>query len=335
MESVVFQEWEFLLVDLSACQGGQMGVHVKKRSVVWGKMDGHKRRGIRYLFMAIPFMVFIFAFSYAPLLGWYYAFADYKVGQFYTDAKFVGMKNFIRLFQDDQIIRVLRNTLAMSLLNLAASPLPVAFAIMLNEIRGKRTQKVVQTVATLPNFISWIVVFGVAFTVFSAHGLFNQILGMLHLPTSPGGLIADGEHVWGFQLALSIWKNLGWDSIIYLAAITGIDAELYDAAKVDGANKLQLIRHITIPGIMPTFLVLLLLSISNLLSNGFEQYYVFWSSMVSDRIEVLDYYVYKIAFRAGLYSYSIVIGMLKSVVSIFMLGLVNWISKKVRGYSLI
>lgn len=152
------------------------------------KMDKYKkrtrqnRRGMRYLLMAVPFMIFIAAFSYAPLLGWYYAFADYKVGQFYTDAVFVGMKNFQKLFGDDQILRVLRNTLMMSLLNIAASPLPVLFAIMLNEIGRRKVQKVVQTVATLPNFISWIVVFGVAFSMFSAHGLLNQLMSLLHLP---------------------------------------------------------------------------------------------------------------------------------------------------------
>ncbi|MGN1141923.1 MAG: ABC transporter permease, partial [Oliverpabstia sp.] len=288
-----------------------------------------------YLLMALPFLIFVFAFSYVPLFGWYYSFTDYKVGQLFTSAEFVGLKHFNKLLHDTDVIRVLRNTLVMSGLNILTSPLPVAFAIMLSEMRGRRSKKIVQTVTTLPNFISWIVVFGVAYSIFSSNGLWNQVMEVLHLQKSQAGLIGDGNHVWGFQLMLLIWKSLGWNSIIYLAAITGIDTELYDAAKVDGANKIQLIRHITIPGIMPTFLVLLLLNVGNILSNGFEQYYIFWNTFTADKIEVLDYYVYKLAFRAGQYSYSIAIGMVKSIVSVGLLALVNWISKKVRGYSLI
>ncbi len=303
--------------------------------VFWRNMNARKKRGLKYLLMAMPFVIFVFAFSYVPLFGWYYAFTDYKIGQLFTQAEFVGLKHFQKLIHDTDVLRVLRNTLVMSGLNILVSPLPVAFAIMLSEIRGRRTKKVVQTVTTLPNFISWIVVYGVAFSIFSSNGLWNQILEILHLPTSQVGLIGDGDSVWGFQLVLLIWKTLGWNSIIYLAAITGIDTELYDAAKVDGANKIQLIRHITVPGLMPTFLVLLLLNVGNMLSNGFDQYYIFWNTFTADKIEVLDYYVYKLAFKAGQYSYSIALGMLKSLISIILLAFVNWISKKVRGYSLI
>lgn len=280
-------------------------------------------------------MVLICAFSYAPLSGWWYAFTDYKVGQGFQTAPFVGLRNFVKLTQDSELIRVLRNTMVISGLGLLTSPLAILFAIMLNELRSPKYQRFVQTVTTFPNFISWIVVFGVAFTMFSSNGMLNQLLGLLNLPKSQTGLIGDSKSVWPFQLALTIWKGLGWDSIIYLAAIAGIDTELYDAARVDGANKMQLVRHITIPGVLPTYLVLLLLAVSNMLSNGFDQYYMFWNSLTADRIEVLDYYIYKLAFRAGQYSYSIALCVFKSVFSIVMLSFVNLLSKRVRGYSII
>lgn len=298
-------------------------------------MNQKTKTKLKYFLITLPFLIFVFAFSYVPLFGWAIAFSDFRMGQRFTDITFVGLKHFIKLIGDSDILRVLQNTLAMSFLKILFSPLPIVFAILFNEIRSVRTKKVVQTVATLPNFISWVVVYGLGFALFSSQGVFNQVCKSLSLPYSPYGLIGDGDHVWAFQTALSIWKSVGWETIIYMATIVGLDMELFDAAKVDGANKLQLIRHVTIPGLMPTYLVLLLLNVSNLLNSGFDQYYTFWNSMVSNKIEVLDYYVYRIAFTAGQYPYSIAIGMLKSILSILLLLFVNWVAKKVRGSSLI
>jgi len=294
-----------------------------------------KRRGLKYFFMALPFVIFVIAFSYVPLFGWWFAFTDYKMGRPIFELDFVGWQNFIKVFGGRELPRVLRNTFVMSSLEILTSPFPVFFAIMLNEIRGKKTRMFIQTVTTLPNFISWIVVFGVAFSIFSSNGLWNQLMRALNLPYPMMGLMGDSDAVWTFQLGLTHWKGMGWASIIYLAAITGIDTELYDAAKVDGANKIQLIRYITIPGVLPTYSVMLLLSISNFLSNGFEKYYVFWNSLTSDKIEVLDYYIYKLGFGSGQYDYSIAAGISKTIVSLVLLGVANMVSKKIRGNSLI
>lgn len=307
----------------------------RRLAAKWHNMNGRKKRGFVYFLLALPFVVLIFAFSYFPLFGWYYAFTDYKLGRLLNQTNFIGLENILKLFKDRELMRVLRNTLVMSSLNIASSVLPVAFAIMLNEIRTPLGKRVLQTVTTLPNFISWIVVYGVAFTIFSSQGLLNEVLSAIGLPKSQMGLIGEREHVWIFQLGLGIWKNLGWGAIIYLASISSIDMELYDAAKTDGANKLQCTLHVTLPGLLPTYFVMLLLSISNLLNNGFEQYYVFWNSLVADKIEVLDYYVYKLSFTAAQYSYTIAIGMVKSLLSILLLAIVNVISKKIRGYSII
>lgn len=298
-------------------------------------MNIRKKRGIKYLLMAMPFVLFVVVFSYVPLFGWGYAFTDYKMGRSLFELDFVGWDNFAKVFGGKELPRVMRNTFVMSGLGLLTSPLPAAFAILLNEIRGRRLRKFIQTATTLPHFISWIVVFGVAFSIFSSRGLLNELLKMLHLPYPPMGLIGDGDAVWFFQLGLGLWKGLGWSAIIYLAAIAGIDTELFDAARVDGANKIQLIRHITIPGLLPTYSVLLLLDISNILSNGFEKYYVFWSSLVSDKIEVLDYYIYQLGFGMGQYDYSIAAGISKTAVSLVLLGIANMVSKKIRGVSLV
>lgn len=303
------------------------------------KINRKKLLGLKYFALAIPFMVFVFAFSYVPLISWIYAFFDYKMGMRFLDLsmlEFVGFNNFAKLIRESgETLRVLRNTMVMSGLNLLVSPLPVVFAILLNEIRSGVFRKIIQTTTTLPHFISWIVVYGVAFSIFSMNGLVNKLYAMFNLPVPQVSILGNNQVAWLFHLGLGIWKSLGWSAIIYIAAITSIDTELYDAAKIDGANKFRTILHVTVPGIAPTYLVLLLLSISNLLSNGFDQYFVFYNSMVADKVEVLDYYVYKVGFLIGDYSYSIALGMLKTFVSITLLFTVNFISKKVRGESLV
>ena len=155
------------------------------------------------------------------------------------------------------------------------------------------------------------------------------------MEVSPTGILGDINLTWILQWFFGTWKSFGWGAIIYIAAITGIDSELFDAAKVDGANKMQQIWHITVPGILPTYVVMFLLAVSNILSNGFDQYFMFYNPMVADRIEVLDYYVYKVGFIINDYSYSIALGMLKSVLGIALLFTSNAISKKIRGNSII
>ena len=286
--------------------------------------------------ISIPFIIFIFAFSYVPLFGWVYSFFDYKPGVPLTNVEFVGFKNFLRVFRDfGELLRVLRNTLAMSGLGILGSPLPVIFAILLNELRSTRFKKLVQTTTTLPNFISWVIVFGIAFAFFSTEGFFNTIKVKLGMGVNPFTILGNTDATWYFQFGLGIWKSLGWSSIIYIAAIAGIDSELFDAARVDGANRFQTIRNIIIPSIMPTYLVLMLLGISNMLNNGLEQYFVFYNPLVADKIEVLDYYVYKVGILSNDYPYSIALGMYKTVVGVTLLFVANTIAKKIRGNSLV
>ncbi len=298
-------------------------------------MRTKNREGVKLLLLALPFVIFVAAFSYVPLFGWAYAFTDYRVGMSLTEANFVGMENFLAIWQNrNEFFRVMRNTFALSFIGLIFSPLPMVFAIMINEVRSTKFKKFVQTVTTLPNFISWIVVFTLAFAMFSSDGMVNNVIRAFG-GTQTINPLGDNDHAWMFQWALATRKTLGWSAIIYIASIAGIDQELYNAAQVDGANRFQQILHVTIPGLQPTFFVLLLLQISNILSNGFDQYFIFYNPLTADKLEVLDYYVYKIGVLTNNYPQSIALGMFKTIVSIVLLFSANGISKKLRGESIV
>lgn len=284
--------------------------------------------------MIVPFIIMVIAFSYIPLFGWLYAFYDFKPGISLTDSQFAGFKYFKLVFEGkDDLVRVVTNTLALGFLAILASPLSAIFAIMLNELNSKRFKRFVQTLTTLPNFISWIIVFSLATAMLASDGMLNGLLMQLGWIEHPSNVMANSTATWLFQTAITVWKTLGWGSIIYLAAIAGIDAELYDAAKVDGAGRFQRIVHITVPGLWPTFFVLTILAVAGILSSGFEQYFVFYNNRVADQIETLDYYVYRIGIRNADFSFATAIGIAKTIVSIVLLFSINALSKKVRGQS--
>lgn len=302
------------------------------------KFGSKKWRRMKYLMIAMPFLVYFIMFSYLPLIGWAYAFFEYKIGvPFYRFdlMEFKGFDYFIELLTDKELGRVLQNTLAISGIGLLLSPMPVIFAILINDIKSQKGKRFVQTVTTFPNFISWVIVYGLATAFFSANGLLSQIQKALGMDTYIFGLLGEKDKTWMLMVVLGLWKSMGWSAILYLAAITGVDQEVYDAAKVDGANKVQLIRYVILPVILPTYFVLLLMSISNLLNKGFEQYYVFWNPLVADKIEVLDYYIYKVGMKYGRYSFSVAAGIVKSIIGIVLLFLANAGAKKVRGNSIV
>ncbi len=310
-----------------------MGYLKKKR------MTKRKWKSIRLFLYIAPFMALVLVFSYYPLYGWIYAFYDYRPPKPFSEAQFVGLKWFKSLVENDikikQIVQVLENTFAMSALTLGTSWLPLLFAVFLNEIRCVKFRKFVQTVTTLPNFVSWVLVYSIAFSLFNSTGMANTLLMNLGITKDPILFLQSTKHVWFTQWLWLTWKNLGWAAIMYIAAISGIDDELFQAAKVDGANRMQLIRHITIPSLIPTYFVLLMINIANFLNNGMEQYYVFQNAFNKEYIQVLDLYVYNTAMGSGSYSVSVAISMLKSVVSVILLVGANAFSKKVRGESFI
>ena len=302
----------------------------KKHSMSQGK--------IMFL-LVLPFLILCFLFSYFPLHGWIYALYDYKPPLKLSQCDFVGLKWFETLFsnstQVSQLMQVMKNTFAMSFLGIATSFFPVIFAIFLNEIKCKPFKNLVQTLTTLPNFISWVLVYSVAFCLFSDSGMFNTMLKNFGIISESLKILDNDSYTWLSMLLWGIWKGLGWGSIMYLAAIAGIDQELYEAARVDGANRFKIMWNITLPALMPTFFVLLMLSVANFLNNGIDQYFVFQNSFNKTHIQVLDLYVYNIGMTGKSLSLATAISMMKSVISVSLLVFVNFISKKTRGESII
>lgn len=295
--------------------------------------------GFRLWLLSLPFLILIFLFSYLPLYGWVYALFDYKPGRALLDCRFVGLDNFTRMFADkyalEDIVRVMKNTLGMSLIGIVTSGLPMMFAVFLAEIKCKPYRKAVQTLTTIPNFISWVLVYSVAYAMFSVNdGFVNRLLMSLGILDEGINFLASGKHVWLSMWLWGTWKGLGWSAIMYIAALTGIDQEQYEAAAVDGAGRMQKIWHITVPGLLPTYFVLLLLSIANLVNNGMEQYFVFQNAMNKESIEVLDLYVYNQGMVGINYSYSTAVSILKSIVSVTLLFVANMSSKLTRGESI-
>ena len=303
------------------------------------RLKGQKgRTGRKLLLISIPFLLFVTAFSYVPLLGWSISFFRYYPGIPFNKLEFMGLKNFQLFFSNkDQVFLVLRNTFVLSGLILVTLPLPAVFAIFLNEIRGKWFKKTVQTFSTIPYFISYVLIYLAFVTLFSpSDGMINTLLVQkLHILKTPLNILNNDKIAWTVQTLTYLFKNLGYSAILYLSAIAGIDTQLYEAAEVDGAGRFQKIWNITVPGLLPTFVVLLVLGLGNVLSGaGFEQYYVFGNAMVLDKLEVIDTYTYKMGMVQGNYSFGTAMSMMKSVLSVGLLLISNFIVKRVRGNSI-
>ncbi|MDR0999508.1 MAG: ABC transporter permease subunit [Clostridiales bacterium] len=283
----------------------------------------------------MPFIILLLIFSYYPLFGWVYAFFDYRPPKPLTLDAWVGFKWFKSMadtaVKRRQLMQVMANTFGISGLNLLFSWFPMIFAVFFNEMRSPRYRKFIQTITTLPNFVSWVLVYSIAYALLNSNGAVNAVLLKIGLIDMPITFLQSSKHIWLSMFFWMTWKNAGWSAVMYLAAISGIDEQMIEAARVDGASKLQIIMRITIPSLLPTYFVLVMLSLANFLSNGMEQFFVFQNAFNKDSIQVLDLYVYNIAMGSGGYSLSTAVSVLKSVVSVGLLALVNTASKKVRG----
>ncbi|MDE5696670.1 MAG: ABC transporter permease subunit [Lachnospiraceae bacterium] len=302
------------------------------------KQTTHERDGKRLFWMAMPFMIFIFVFNYLPLWGWSFAFVNYKPGRSVFESDWVGLSNFTTLFMQPamrtRLFEVIRNTLGLQLINYLLMPLPMFFAVFLNELRSVKFRKFVQTVTTLPNFISWVILYALAYGMLAVDtGFVNNVLKQLGVIENGISFLTSSDHVWLKMALLSLWKSLGWNAIVYLAAIAGLDHEILEAAEVDGAGRMRRIWHIILPQLIPTFFVLLIMSIGNFLNTGMEQQQLFSNAMTKPYIETLDLYVYNMGIGSGLISYSTAVGVMKSVISIILFAGANWFSKLVRGTS--
>ena len=279
-----------------------------------------KRQKVLLIWSAI-IVVYGVIFCYLPLGGWLMAFQNYKPK---LHSSFVGLAKFQQLFSDATFLRVIRNTLAMGVINLVVTfVMAIVFAILLNEVKSQGGKKVVQTISYLPHFVSWVIIASIAKMVLNDGGMLDTLARKnLKLMSTNSVLF------WIVVCIINVWKEVGWDAIVYLSAMAGIDQGLYEAAKVDGANRLQRIWHITLPGIKPTIVVLLIMNLGNILGSGFDRPFAFQNNMVMNVANVISTFVYTNGIKSLQFSLTTAVGLFQSVICVIFLLLANWISRR-------
>ena len=280
------------------------------------------------LIWAAVFTVYGLVFYYIPLGGWVMAFQNYKPKTGLLHSKFVGLGKFQFLFEDQTFLKVIRNTLCMGILNLVCTfVMAILFAILLNEVRSRLAKKTIQTISYLPHFLSWIIVTGILHDMLSGTGIVNEFLVNMHIIDQPINFFAHPGYFWPIVAFANVWKETGWNAIIYLAAITSIDPSLYEAASIDGAGRWAKIKYVTLPGIKPTIIILLLMNVGNVLNAGFEIQYLLGNGLIQDVSQTIDIYVLKWGISQGDYAIGTAAGIFKSVVSIILIFIANRIPK--------
>ena len=282
---------------------------------------------VMYHVMMAPGMLFILVFSYIPMFGIVMAFQDYVPAKGILGSEFVGLKNFTYMFSLPDVGRIFANTLLIAIGKiLLGTVMAIAFAILLNEIRILVFKKTVQTIVYLPHFLSWVVLAAVVVNMVNLDGPVNQLLAALGLSK----INFLGSNVWFRPLIIitDVWKEFGYNSIVYLAAITAIDPGIHEAAAIDGASWWKRVWHITLPGMMPVILLMAAMNLTSILSAGFDQIYNRYSPMVYETGDVLDTYVYRMGLIGRKYSFSTAVGLLRSVVGMILMLTANWLSKR-------
>lgn len=290
----------------------------------------------KYLYMmVIPGIIWMLIFNYIPMYGIIIAFKDYNIISSFFDAPWVGLKHFLDFFKDDWFPIIMKNTVGISLLKLVFGfPLPIIFALFLNEIRNSTFKRTVQTISYLPHFLSWAVLGGIMITWLSESGMINELLVNMGILDKPVAFLGEPKYFWGIATISDIWKGLGWNSIIYLAAISGVDIELYESAIVDGAGRFRRMWSITLPSISGTIAILFILAVSGLLNSNFDQILVLRNSLNASSSEVIDIFVYRMGIQSARFSYATAVGLFKSVIALMLLLLANFVTKKLTGKSL-
>jgi len=297
-----------------------------KQKTLWREIYNNKET---YLFL-LPAIVFFAIFAYAPMYGILIAFQDYMVGDSFITGNWVGLAHFREIFSDQMFWQAFKNTLIISFMNiLIGFPAPIILAVLFSEIRDSKYRRVLQTIFTFPNFLSWVILGGIFINFFSSQGIVNQLLQLFGMPTYE--FLSDTRLIRPILYLTNIWKGVGWSSILYLAAIANISPELYEAATMDGANRFQRIRHITWPGLSSTVTVLLILAVGDVMNAGFDQIFNLSNAVVRSATEIIDTYIYHITFAATMvdYSYSTAVGLFKGIINFTLLYSANTISKKI------
>lgn len=302
-----------------------------------------KREKMLHIF-ALLGVAYLLVFNYVPMAGIVMAFKNYTITQGFWGiftSEWVGFKHFIAFFNDFQFWQLIRNTVALSLLKLLFSfPMPILFAIMLNEVRHSWFKRSIQTISYLPHFISWVIVSGIAINFLGTNnGVINDMLLSLGWISEPIAFLTSAKNFWPVAVVLDVWKDMGWWTIVFLAAITGIDPSLYEAADMDGATRLKKIWHITLPCIQGTVAVVLILSLGNLFGGGlsgsnFEQAYLLGNPSNKETSEIIQTYVFTTGLQNARYAYATAVGLIQSVISLILIFASNSVSKKLSGSSL-
>lgn len=295
-----------------------------------------KRKGIIYelknnyclYLMALPVVLYYAIFCYAPMYGATIAFRQFDVSKSIMDMEWVGFKYFKEFLTGVYFVRILRNTLILSFYNLLVCfPLPIIFALLMNELSNMRFKKVVQTVTYLPHFISMVVVCGMIVDFFSSEGFITDILVKFGMERM--NYVGSNDYFRHVYVWTDAWKTVGWGSIIYMAAISGVDQSLYEAAKIDGANRFQLAWHVTLPGIASTIIVMLILRIGNIMSLGYEKIILLYGPSTFETADIISSFVYRYGLTGMKYSYSTAVGLFQSVINLILIVGSNTLSKKI------
>ena len=285
--------------------------------------------------MVLPAVLILFVFAYVPMYGIIIAFKDFNITDGIWNSPWVGLKYFQQFLVDPSLWKVLRNTMVLNVFGtLICFPTPIILAILISELKGVHFKKVAQTVSYLPYFLSWVIFAGLVMEMLRPTGIFSDICMALGLSKEPINFMAHGSWFYAIYILSNLIKGLGYGSIIYVAALSGVDQEMYEAAIVDGCSRMQRIRYISLPSIMGTVVIMLILQIGSILNTGIEQILIFQNPLNLNYSETLDTYVYKIGISQGRMSYSTAVNLLKSVVSVMLLVIANWTSRKVTEKSL-
>jgi putative aldouronate transport system permease protein len=290
----------------------------------------------RYLqIMALLGALWMIIFNYIPMYGIIIAFKNYNLITSFTNAPWAGLEHFRAFFEDEELANIIRNTLGISLIKLLVGfPLPIIFALFLNELRSLRFKKAVQTISYLPHFLSWVILGGILATWLADIGIINKLLLALNLIHEPISYLAEPSYFWTIVISSDIWKELGWSAIIYIAAMAGVSPELYEAATIDGAGRFQKMMYVTLPCIKGTIVILFILTVSGLLNSNFDQILVLKNQLNDSASNVIDIYVYKTGISQGRFSYSAAVGLIKSIIALFLLLMANSVSKRLSQTSL-
>lgn len=286
-----------------------------------------KRNKYLYLLM-LPGVLYFLIFKYYPMWGIMIAFKDFSPYLGLWDSDWVGFKHFHRLFTNSSFYLLLRNTLMISLLNLVFFfPLPIVLALSLNEVANKALKRIVQSVVYLPHFLSWVIIAGITFLLFSqSSGIINLMLVAMGMPKI--AFLTSENLFWGLLTAQVIWKETGWGTIIFLAAISSIDSQQYEAARIDGASRIRQMWHVTLPGIRHVIIILLILRLGDIMDVGFEQVFLMGNGAVANVADVFETYVYRNGIQQGQFSYSTAVGLFKSAIGLILVVGANWLAKR-------